>query len=40
MSVNLEDYREILEKISPDVQDTLEASFAEAAHFMSPGGLR
>ena len=40
MSVNLEDYREILEKISPEVHDTLEASFAEAAHVMSPGGLR
>ena len=40
MSVKLEDYREILEKISPDVHDTLEASFSEAAHFMSPGGLR
>ena len=40
MSVKLEDYREILEQISPEVHDTLEASFAEAAHFMSPVGLR
>jgi len=40
MSVNLEDYREILEQISPEVHDTLSASFAEAAHVMSPNGLR
>jgi len=40
MSVKLEDYRELLEQISPEVHDTLEASFAEAAHFMSPSGLR
>ncbi|RKZ78433.1 MAG: VWA domain-containing protein [Candidatus Parabeggiatoa sp. nov. 1] len=40
MSVNLEDYREILEQISPEVHNTLEASFVEAAHVMSPGGLR
>lgn len=40
MSVNLEDYREILEKISPEVHDTLAASFVEAAQVMSPGGLR
>jgi hypothetical protein len=40
MSVKLEDYREILEEISPEIHDTLEASFAEAAHVMSPVGLR
>jgi nitric oxide reductase NorD protein len=40
MSVKLEDYREILEQISPEAYDTLEASFVEAAHFMSPSGLR
>jgi hypothetical protein len=40
MSVNLEDYRELLEQISPEVRDTLEASFVEAAHVMSPSGLR
>jgi hypothetical protein len=40
MSVNIENYREILEKISPEVHDTLVASFTEAAHVMSPGGLR
>jgi len=40
MSVKLEDYRELLEQISPEVHDTLEASFVEAAHVMSPTGLR
>lgn len=40
MSVNLEDYREILEKIAPEVHDTLEASFVEASHVMSSTGLR
>ena len=40
MSINLQDYREELEKVEPHVKDTLEASFQEAARFMSPGGLR
>ena len=40
MSIKLEDYREILEQISPEVHDTLEASFVEAAHVMSSVGLR
>lgn len=40
MSVNLEDYRDLLEQISPEVYDTLEASFGEAAQIMSPNGLR
>ncbi len=40
MSVKLDDYREILEKLSPEVHDTLAASFVEAAQVMSPGGLR
>ncbi|EDN70213.1 conserved hypothetical protein [Beggiatoa sp. PS] len=40
MSVKLEDYRELLEQISPEVHNTLEASFVEAAHVMSPTGLR
>jgi nitric oxide reductase NorD protein len=39
MSVKLEDYREILEQISPEVRNILEASFVEAAHVMSPRGL-
>ncbi|HYE34165.1 nitric oxide reductase activation protein NorD [Methylocaldum sp.] len=40
MSINLEDYREYLERVEPHVKDTLEASFHEAARVMSPGGLR
>ena len=40
MSVNLEDYREHLERIEPHIKDTLEASFHEAARVMSPSGLR
>lgn len=39
MSVNLDDYRELLEKISPEVHDILAASVAEAAQVMSPRGL-
>jgi len=40
MSINLEDYREYLERVEPHIKDTLEASFHEAARVMSPGGLR
>lgn len=40
MSLNLEDYQEVLEEISPAVHDTLQASFQEASHVMSPNGLR
>jgi nitric oxide reductase NorD protein len=40
MSLNLEDYREYLERVEPHIKDTLEASFHEAARVMSPGGLR
>ncbi|OQW90488.1 MAG: VWA domain-containing protein, partial [Beggiatoa sp. IS2] len=40
MSVNLEDYREILEKITPEVHDILAESFTEAAQVMSANGLR
>lgn len=40
MSINLEDYREHLERVEPHIKDTLEASFHEAARVMSPGGLR
>lgn len=39
MSVQLDDYRELLEDIDPHVHDTLESSFAEAARVMSPRGL-
>jgi nitric oxide reductase NorD protein len=40
MSINLEDYREYLERVEPHIKDTLEASFHEAGRVMSPGGLR
>lgn len=40
MSINLEDYREYLERVEPRIKDTLEASFHEAGRVMSPGGLR
>lgn len=39
MSVNLDDYRDWLEKTDPRIRDTLDASFAEAARVMSPDGL-
>jgi nitric oxide reductase NorD protein len=40
MSINLDEYREYLERVEPHIRDTLEASFHEAARVMSPGGLR
>jgi nitric oxide reductase NorD protein len=40
MSLNLDDYREYLERVEPHIKDTLEASFHEAGRVMSPGGLR
>ncbi|BAU50003.1 von Willebrand factor A [Sulfurifustis variabilis] len=39
MSIQLDDYRETLERIDAHVHDTLAASFAEAARVMSPAGL-
>jgi len=39
MSINLDDYRDWLEKADPHIRDTLDASFAEAARVMSPAGL-
>jgi len=39
MTVNIEDYRECLEKAEPKVRSTFEGSFAEAARVMSPQGL-
>jgi hypothetical protein len=39
MSVNLDDYREELIQAAPELADTLEASFHEAARLMSPAGL-
>ena len=40
MTIDLEEYRESLCDAAPEVRDTLEASFHEAARFMSPQGLR
>ena len=39
MSVNLDDYREELIRAAPELADTLDASFHEAARLMSPAGL-
>lgn len=39
MSVNLDDYREALEKAAPELKDTLDATFHEAARMMSPQAL-
>ena len=39
MSVNLDDYREELIQAAPELADTLEATFHEAARLMSPSGL-
>lgn len=39
MTVNLEDYRDCFAKAPPEVFDTLEATFHEAARVMSPAGL-
>ena len=39
MSVNLDDYREELIGAAPELADTLEATFHEAARLMSPSGL-
>jgi len=39
MTVNLEDYAACLEKAAPEVAETLEATFHDAARVMSPAGL-
>ncbi|MEW5757184.1 MAG: VWA domain-containing protein [Pseudomonadota bacterium] len=39
MSVNLDDYREALEKAAPELKDTLDATFHEAARMMSAQAL-
>jgi nitric oxide reductase NorD protein len=39
MSVNLDDYRALLEKAAPELKGTLDATFSEAARNMSAGGL-
>ena len=40
MSVNLDDYREELVAAAPELADTLDATFHEAARLMSPAGLK
>ncbi len=40
MTVNLDDYREDLIAAAPELADTLDASFAEAARVMSPAALK
>ena len=40
MSINLQDYEEILEEIAPEIRDVLEGTFQEAARVMSPAGLQ
>lgn len=39
MTVNLEEYRPFLEKVTPELRETFDASFAEAARVMSSGGM-
>jgi hypothetical protein len=40
MSIKLDDYREILEEVAPELHVTLEGTFHEAARVMSPAGLQ
>ena len=40
MTVNLDDYRDCLQKAAPELKDTLESSFQEAARVMSATGLQ
>jgi hypothetical protein len=40
MTISLDDYRDCLEKAAPEIKDTLEATFHEAARLMSPAGLQ
>jgi len=40
MSVNLNDYRELLEKSAPELAHTLDSTFQDAARIMSPAGLQ
>ena len=39
MTTNLEDYAACLEKAAPEITETLEATFHDAARIMSPAGL-
>lgn len=40
MAIQLEEYQEFLQKISPEVRDVLEGSYQEATRVMSPAGLQ
>lgn len=40
MSLYLDDYRDFLDALKPEIRSALEASFHEAQRVMSPGGLR
>jgi len=40
MSIQLDDYRELLEQTAPELKGTLDATFHEAGRYMSPVGLQ
>lgn len=40
MSMKLEDYKEILEDVAPEIRDVMESTFQEASRVMSPPGLQ
>ena len=40
MSMKLEDYKEILEDVAPEISDVIESTFLEASRVMSPTGLQ
>lgn len=40
MSVNLDDYRDMIQQAAPEMKDTLDSSFHDAARVMSPAALR
>jgi hypothetical protein len=40
MTIELDEYRECLERTAPELRDTLESEFHEAARIMSPAGLK
>ena len=40
MSIQLDDYRDCLEKTAPELKETLDATFHEAGRYISPAGLQ
>lgn len=40
MAIHLEEYREFLEKLTPEVHEVLDSSYQEASRTMSPSGLQ